>query len=65
MEAQRRLGQSKGIGWKEMLGGGDLPFSDISVTKNTTVRSADGLVVAVESAESGGSVNLDTLHLGA
>ena len=48
-----------------MLGGGDLPFSDIFVTKNTTVRSADGLVVAVESAESGGSVNLDTLHLGA
>ena len=65
MEAQRKLGQSEGRVWKEMLGGGDLPFSDILVTKNTTVRSADGLVVAVESAESGGSVNLDTLHLGA
>ena len=65
MEAQRRLGQSKERGWIEMLGGGDLPFSDIFVTKNTTVRSADGLVVAVESAESGRSVNLDTLHLGA
>ena len=48
-----------------MLGGGDLPFSDIFVAENTTVRSADGLVVAVHSAEAGGSVNLDTLHLSA
>ena len=43
----------------------NLPFSDFSVSENTTVRSADGLVVAVESAECGRSGDLDTLHLGA